>query len=63
MSLEDRSEIAVAKLMQVMNFIKTVERDNYCNPAQLSDALNTLEILIKEAGILKYKLKYLDHAY
>lgn len=63
MSLEDRSEIAVAKLMQVMNFIKTIERDNYCDPEQLSDALNTLEILIKEAGILKYKLNYLGHAY
>jgi hypothetical protein len=60
MSIEDRSEIAVAKLMQVMNFIKTVERDNYCDPEQFFNARKTLKLLMKE---VEHKLDYLDHAF
>lgn len=63
MTLEDRSEIVIAKFCQIISFIKTVETDNYCDPEQFSDAQKTLETLMKELNILRYKLNYLNHGY
>jgi hypothetical protein len=63
MSLEDRSEIAITKLSQLINFIKTVEKDNYCDPEQFSDAQKIISTLVEELDILRYKLDYLGHGY
>lgn len=61
MSLEDRSEIAMNQLSQLINFINRIERDNYYELEQILNARKTIANFMQELAILDYKLNYISH--
>jgi hypothetical protein len=63
MLLEDRSEIALNQLSQLINFINKIDMDNYYEPEQILNARKTLANLMQELAILDYKLDYVSHGY
>ena len=61
MLLEDRSEIAMAQLRQLINFINRIEMDNYYELEHILNARKTIANFMQELAILDYKLDYISH--
>lgn len=63
MTLENKDEIAVIKLKQIIDLAKTIDENNCYDLQQVIEAQHTIETLMKELDILYRKYRYLKHAY
>lgn len=55
MSLEDSKEITTVQINQLINFIKSIEMNNY-DPEQFHEARKMIATVVEELSVLEHKL-------
>lgn len=55
MSLEDSKEITTVQINQLINFIKSIEMNNY-DPKQFYEARKMIATVVEELSVLEHKL-------
>lgn len=63
MTLENKDELVLIKLKQIIKFTKQIEDINYCDPQLINAAQHEIKTLVKELINYYGKLDYLKHAY